>query len=162
MKILKIILYIISLPVLLYLALFFEYLSFFSLILVLSVFFFRDLKKINFWWVLLLISILLDISMHLWFGTYFISVSVVLFLLFLFDKFVSNIFLDILVVFFSFLIFRFFFQSFILFQEALVFPTLNADLLYDVFLFAIKNIFIYLLLKIVEYFFKSYFRENTF
>jgi hypothetical protein len=162
MKILRILLYILFVPVFVYLALFFEYLSLFSLILVFSVFLFRDLKKLNLWWILILISILLDVSMHFWLGTYFLSISIVLLLLFLFDKFVSNFFLDIVAVFFAFFVFRFFFQAFIFFQDTSMLPAVDLEFLTGIMFFAVKNIFVYLILKTVEYFFKSYFRENTF
>ena len=162
MNILKISLYIILVPFFLYLALFFEYLSSFSLFLVFSIFFFRDLKKLNLWWFLILVSILLDVSMYFWLGTYLISITLVLLLLSLFDRFVSNFFLDIVAVFFAFLFFGFFFQAFVFFQETFTLLSLDLNLFYDVVLFAVKNIFVYLILKIIFYFLRSYLREDMF
>ncbi len=156
----KILLYILLIPIFLYLALFFEYLSLFNLFLVFSVFFFRDLKKLNLWWFLILISILLDIAMYFWLGTYLVSISLVLLLLLLFDRFMGNLFLDIVSVFFAFLFFRFFFQMVVFFQETWAFLPMDLNLFYDVVLFAVKNIFLYLILKIIFYFLKSYLRED--
>lgn len=160
MNILKILFYIVLIPIFLYFALFFEYLSFFNLFLIFSVFLFRDLKKINLWWFLILVSILLDISMYFWLGTYLISITLVLLLLTLFDRFVGNFFLDIVAVFFAFLFFGFFFQTFVFFQETFALLTIDLNLFYDVVLFAVKNIFVYLILKIIFYFFRSYLRED--
>ena len=162
MKILKIVFYILAIPVFLYLALFFEYLSFLSLILIISVFLFRDLKFLNLWWFLLIVSIFLDISLHFWLGTHLLAMTFVLLLLLLFDRFVSNIFLDIIAVFFTFILFRLFFMTFISFQEVSMLPTFDLEILLHSFTFALKNIFAYLILKFGEYILKSYFRGNAF
>ena len=160
MKLLRTIIYILLIPIFLYLVLFFEYLSFFNLFLVFSVFIFKDLKKLNLLWFLIPISILLDVSMHLWLGTHVLSIFLVLLLLLLFNKFVGNFFLDIVFVFFAFLFFRFFFQTYIFFQDTSSLLPIDMALFNDIVLFAVKNIFLYLILKTAEYFLKSYFRED--
>lgn len=162
MKFLKIFFYILSIPLIIYLSLFFEYLSFFSLILVLSVFLFRDLKNFNLLWILVISSVFLDITMHFWLGTFLLSITFVLLLLLVFDKFVGNVFLSIVSVFFVFVIFRIFFLNFLFFQDTNMLPVMDLEFFLESIFFAIKNIFVYLILKIFEYFFKSYFREKVF
>jgi len=162
MKFLKIFFYILAIPLITYLALFFEYLSFFSLILVLSVFLFRDLKNFNLLWLLILLSILLDVVMHFWLGTFLLSITFVLLLLLVFDRFVGNAFLNIVSVFFVFVIFRIFFLTFIFFQDTNMLPLVDLEFFLESIFFALKNIFVYLILKVFEYFFKSYFRGNVF
>ncbi len=162
MNILKILIYILSLPLFVFLGLFFQYLLSLNLLLVFSVFLFRDLRKLNLFWLLIFTSLLLDVSMYFWLGTHLLTVSIALFLLLLFDKFVSNFFLDIVAVFFTFLFFQFFFQILIFFQETSTLISMDLNFLNDIVLFAIKNIFVYLILKTLFYFLKSYFREEVF
>ncbi len=160
MKILKIILSLLLIPIFLFFVLFFEYLGFFNLVLVFSVFFFRDLKKFELLWFLILIAIILDVSMHFWFGTYFLSISIVILLLIFFERLIGNFFLEIFVVFITFVVFFAFFQAFIFFQETSFLPSMELEFFYDAILLAAKSFFVYLLLKTGEYFFKSYFRSN--
>jgi hypothetical protein len=162
MQILKILLYILLLPVFLYLFLVFEYLSFFSLILLLTVFLFWDLKKFNLFWFLILSSLLLDIAMHYWIGTYLISLTFVLAILFLLDRFLNNIFLNLIAVFVAFFVFSIFFKTFLSFQETSTLHVLELNVFLESLLFALKNIFVYLFFKIADYIFKSYFRGNVF
>ena len=162
MNMLKILIYILSLPLFVFLGLFFQYLLSLNLLLVFSVFLFRDLRKLNLFWLLIFTSLLLDVSMYFWLGTHLLTVSIALFLLLLFDKFVSNFFLDIVAVFFTFLFFQFFFQILIFFQETSTLISMDLNFLNDIVLFAIKNIFVYLILKTLFYFLKSYFREEVF
>ncbi len=162
MKILKIFLYILSVPIFFYFILFFEYLGFLNLFLVFSIFLFRDLKSFNLWWLLLLFTLFLDVALHLWLGTYLFSITFVLLLLLLFDRLVSNFFLDLIAVFFAFFLFKIFFSCFLFFQETGVLPTFDLAFLTTSLLFAFKNIFFYILLRSVEYLFKSYFRNSPF
>ncbi len=162
MRYLKTILYILSIPLFIYLALFFHYLSAFSLFLIFSVFIFRDMKSFGLIWLLVLISIFLDVVLNLWLGTHLLVITLTLFVLSLFDRFVSNFFLDIVAVFFAFIFFAFLFNIFIFFQETSVLPLFNLEFFTEVIFFTIKNIFAYLFLKIMEYFLKSYFTQEAF
>lgn len=162
MRFVKIILYILTIPFFLYLALFFNYLSLFSLFLIFSVFIFRDLKSFGLIWMLVLISIFLDVVLNLWLGTHLLVVTLSLLVLSLFDRFVSNLFLDIVAVFFSFLFFIFLFNTFTFFQETSALPSFDLEFFSNVVFFTMKNIFAYLFLKIVEYFLKSYFTQEVF
>jgi hypothetical protein len=160
MKFLKILLYLLAIPVFVYFELFLQNLSWFSLILIFTIVAFRDLKQFHLLWLLIVVALLLDVSTQVWLGTYLISSTIVLLTLLLFDRLVSNVFLDIIVVFFTFVIFRIFFSSFIFLQETSVLPFFTLEFFTTAFVFALKNIFIYLLLKLAQYFLKSYFRGN--
>ncbi len=159
---LKIILYVLAIPLFIYFALFFHYLSLFSLFLIFSVFVFRDMKSSGLIWLLILVSIFLDVLLHLWFGTHLLVITLTLFVLSVFDRFVSNFFLDIVAVFFAFLFFAFLFNIFAFFQETSVLPLFDLEFFSGVVFFIIKNIFAYLFLKIMEYFLKSYFTQEVF
>lgn len=161
MKFWKIFFYILLVPVFLYIVLFFEYLSFFNVFLIFSVFCFRDLDKKNWMWFLILVSVLLDISLSYWLGTTLLGIVFALLVLLVFDRFVGNTFLDFISVFFTFILFRLFAYTFIFFQETSTLLDFNLELFVHVVIFAVKNMGLYLLVKLGEYFLSSYFRENV-
>ncbi len=149
-------------PVFIWFALFFEYISLFSLILVASVFIFRDLKIMNLLWILLIVSILLDIALHFWIGTHLLVITFALLVLYAFDRFVNNVFFDILAVFLTFLFFRIFYSFFISFQEVGVLNSFSLGILLQSIVFALKNLFVYLIIRFLGHILKSYFRGNAF
>jgi hypothetical protein len=159
MQIWKIFFYILLIPVMLYLSLFLEYISFFSLPLVFAVFFFRDLKRYNYLLFFIFLTILLDITMHFWMGTFLLSITVVLLILLLFDRLVSHVFLNFFAVFLAFFLFRIFFLQLTFFQETMFLQNIDTSILVNAVLFALKNMLVYLVLKVGEYFFKSYIRD---
>ncbi len=159
MQIWRIFFYILLIPVTLYLSLFFEYISFFSLPLVFAVFFFRDLKRYNYLLFFIFLTILLDITMHFWMGTFLLSITFVLLILLLFDRLVSHVFLNFLAVFLAFFLFRIFFLQLTFFQETMFLQNIDISIFVNAVTFALKNMLVYLVLKVGEYFFKSYIRD---
>jgi hypothetical protein len=162
MSILKIVLYILAIPVVVFLHLFFNYFSFISILLILSIALFKDLRTFHLWWFVAISTILVDIALHYWLGTYLLSLAICLLLLKLFERYVDNLFLDIVGVFFGFIAFSFFIQAFLSLQESFSFGFLNFSFFLNSLVFAFLNILLYLCVKGLLYILQSYFREDGF
>ncbi len=162
MKFLTLLLYIILIPIVLYMHLFFANLSLISVLLILSVFLFRDLKLLHYWWFLLIVSVLLDYAMYYWIGTFLLSIVVTLFFLHVWDRYVSNIFLDVVGVFFAFVLFKLFLHIFVSLQESFTLDFWSFSLVWIGILFGLINICVYLIIRGVDYILQSYFRNDGF
>ena len=160
MNVLKILLVLICLPLLLYLHLFFEYFSSISIFLVLSVFIFRDLKLFGYWWCIIILTVFIDSIFYYWLGTYLLSTLLVLVFLEITGKFISNLLLDLVCVFLSFVLFRIFFYSFVIFQEAGSLDVLDINMIYESLLFALTNLLLYLFIRLGNYILDHYFRNE--
>ncbi len=162
MNIFKILLYIASIPVLLYFHLFLGYFCPLSLFLVLSIFLFKDLKNYKIWWFLIVTGFFLDIALHYWVGTYAVAITLTLLLLKLFERYLSNIVLDLLAVFFSLVFFKFSFEVFVSLQESLSFSFLGIELFWKLIVFGLANMFLYLFFRALNSILLSYFRNDGF
>ncbi len=162
MSVLKILLYILAIPVVIFLHLFFNYFSLISILLILSVALFKDLKALHLLWFVAISTIFVDIALHYWLGTYLLSLAICLLLLKLFERYVDNLFFDILGVFFSFVVFFLFIQVFLSLQESFSFGFVNLSFILNSFVFGFLNILLYLCIKGLLYILQSYFREDGF
>ncbi|GEM_PF-3417500 len=160
MKVLKVLLILLCLPLLLYLHFLFAYFGNISLILVLSVFVFKDLKLFNYWWCLPILAIFIDAVFYYWIGTFLLSVVIVFIVLELANKFISNFLFEIVYIFVGFFIFRIFLYFFTIFQETLSFNFLDTGEIIDSLRFALFNLLLYLFIRLVHYFLNSYFRNE--
>ncbi len=162
MSILKTILYIFLIPVILFSHFFFSYISSISIIFVLSIILYRDLQLLRFWWLLPLLTIFVDITLYYWIGTNLFLIFLILLFLKILDRFVGNIILNYIGLFFSFFLFFFLFSVFIFIQESSSFNFFDLNLFLSSFILALVNFLVYSVFRIVVYFFNSYFNNEGF
>lgn len=163
MKILKFFIYILSIPLVLFLHLFFTYINLFNLLLLFSIFSFRNMKMYGNWWLLLVVSLLIDVCLHLFIGTTLVSILGTLVFLAVVDKIVSvkeNIFFDLLAIFFALIIYSAISFLFSSFQESssLVW---NINIFVGWLIFAGKNLILYGFFKIINTLWDKYLRNNV-
>lgn len=164
MKILKIFIYLLSIPLVLFLHLFFSYVNLFNLLLLFSIFSFRNMKMYGNWWLLLLVSLLVDVCLHLFLGSTLVSILGTLIFLAIVDRVISvkeNIFFDLLSIFFALIIYSAISFLFSSLQESSSSLIWNFDILLGWVIFAGKNIVLYGFFKIINNLWDKYLRNNV-